>query len=84
MKMREALWTAAAKLPLLVRSQALMPQDMRDKSGSCCYRSPKCLRHSYFHSRDTEVTENKRKEKVRVNKLCDCNPASRKQKYYSL
>jgi hypothetical protein len=47
-------------------------QGVRKKSGSCCYRSPKYLRHSHFHSRGTDSTEEsmgrKSKSKGKVQK----------------
>ena len=51
LKRREALWTAvAAATAFCLRFIRPRCKGQRRKSGSCCYRSPKCLRHSHFHN----------------------------------
>jgi len=50
MNMREALWSAvAAATAFLPLPDAHLPNEPKGEGGSCCDRTPRCLRHSCFH-----------------------------------
>ena len=50
MKTREAPWSAvAAATAFLPPTLAHLPYEPKAEGGSCCYRTPRRLRRSYFH-----------------------------------
>jgi hypothetical protein len=53
MNMREAPWSAVAAATAFPPSFAHLPYESKAEGGSCCYRTPRRLRHTYFRESGT-------------------------------